>query len=311
MFFLRAGIDTLYRLESRHAILTVTCDDSKREKVVTAQYHVLIVDDEELNLVLLSDMLDETGNYKIDSALDGKIAWNLIQENSYDLIITDIRMPEIDGIELLRLVKQYNPSIPIIVVTAFASIETAVEALQNGAANFLKKPFSIDEIQTVTSKALRASAQTKVQAQNLENLSKSFSVVTKSDHSVVDPIFHQIREMARSFGFSDEQLHMNLYLSLTEAIANAIDHGNAGDPLKEISVDATVNSDAISISVSDEGTGFNLNLVPDPTMDSNLMKSRGRGVFLMRCYTDSITYDNNGSKVTMVIKANAKPESKR
>ena len=106
---------------------------------MTAQLHILIVDDEELNLILLSDMLDETGNYKIDAAPNGKVAWNMVQENCYDLIITDIRMPEMDGIELLRLVKEFNPSIPIIVVTAFASIKTAVEALQNGAANFLKK----------------------------------------------------------------------------------------------------------------------------------------------------------------------------
>jgi CheY-like chemotaxis protein len=248
-------------------------------------------------------MLSETGNYQIDTASNGRIAWQKVQENDYDLVITDIRMPEIDGIELLKLIRQHNSSIPIIVVTAFASIETAVEALQSGAANFLKKPFSIDEINTVTSKALKAAVQTKIQSKTIGNISKSFSVVTKSKHSIVDPVFQQIRDMAKNFGFSNDQLHMNLYLCLTEAIANAIDHGNKGDPDKEITIDAIINSDSIIINISDEGNGFNLNMVPDPTQDCNISKSRGRGIFLMRCYMDSVSYSNNGSKVTMIINA--------
>lgn len=268
---------------------------------MAGHYNILIVDDEELNRILLSQMLEETGNYTVDKAENGKVAWTMVQDYNYDLIISDIKMPEMNGLELLELVKGYNQAIPVVVVTAFASIETAVEAIQKGASNFLKKPFTLEEISSVTTKALKAAAHRKIQSGKLENLSRSFSVTTKSKHSIIDPVFHQIRDIAKYFGFSDNQLHMNIYLSLSEAIANAVDHGNKGDENKNITIHSSVNNTGITISVVDEGDGFNPTLVSDPTDGSNILRSNGRGIFLMKCYMDSVTYEKNGSKVTMVI----------
>jgi DNA-binding NtrC family response regulator len=114
---------------------------------------ILIVEDEELMRELLSRIL-EGENYRIFQASSGEEALKLLQDQAIDLVLTDLRMKGMTGLELLTEVRSLDPEIVVIVMTAYASVETAVEAMRKGAYDYLTKPFINDEIRVMIRRAL-------------------------------------------------------------------------------------------------------------------------------------------------------------
>ncbi len=114
---------------------------------------ILVVDDEESHRLMLKAVLKEDG-YQIGEAADGAEAIKAVEQESFDLILLDLRMPGKDGIETLMEIRKISPLVPIIIMTAFASIKTAVEALKAGASDYLTKPLDIDELKILMQKAL-------------------------------------------------------------------------------------------------------------------------------------------------------------
>ena len=114
---------------------------------------ILVVDDEKSMRQLLEIALGKDG-HRITVAESGGKACELIDKGSFDLVISDIKMPDMSGVEVLRYIKETDPGIPVIMVTAYASAETAVEALRLGAYDYLTKPFKIDELKANIRNAL-------------------------------------------------------------------------------------------------------------------------------------------------------------
>ncbi|HEY8370461.1 MAG TPA: sigma-54 dependent transcriptional regulator [Thermodesulfobacteriota bacterium] len=114
---------------------------------------ILIVDDEASLLEFLEIMLAKEG-YAVVTARTGAEALARIGQETFDLVITDVQMPEVSGLELLRRVKEVSPDTAVIMITAFASAETAVEAMKEGAYDYITKPFKVDEIKLVIKNAL-------------------------------------------------------------------------------------------------------------------------------------------------------------
>ena len=130
-----------------------TSEDPKTsaEKVKT-----LVVDDEEIVRSFLIDVLTDEG-YQVTAVSSGDEAVKLLTTNDYDLIITDIKMPGTDGMEVLRVAKARDPNQNVIVMTGYASTETAVESMKLGAADYITKPFNLDQIKIVVAKTLERS----------------------------------------------------------------------------------------------------------------------------------------------------------
>ena len=114
---------------------------------------VLIVDDEPRILTLLSSLLKTTGIESV-SARDGSQALKVLAEQSFDCIVSDIRMAPMDGMELFRTVRVSWPDVPFILLTAYGTVETAIEAMRLGAFDYLNKPFKIDDFLTVVQRAI-------------------------------------------------------------------------------------------------------------------------------------------------------------
>jgi len=114
---------------------------------------ILIVDDEQSMREMLSIMLRKEG-YDVLTAANGEMALNVLQNEIFDLVITDVRMGQVDGIEVLRAVKELSPETVVIMITAYASTETAVDAMKMGAYDYITKPFKNEEIRMVIQKAL-------------------------------------------------------------------------------------------------------------------------------------------------------------
>lgn len=113
----------------------------------------------------------------------------------------------------------------------------------------------------------------------------------------IEPILMQVQTIADI----PEDRFYNLLISVTEAVNNAIMHGNNFDPDKTVTVGLTATEDFVEIEVQDEGSGFDPNLVADPREPENLLKSSGRGIFIIKSLLDEVIFEKNeiGTKVTM------------
>ncbi len=114
---------------------------------------VLIVDDEKNIRLTLSQALEVLG-VKTDTAANGEEALNKLQGKEFHLILLDLKMPGMDGMEVLRQVSEIRPDIRIIIITAYGTVESAVEAMKLGAADFIQKPFTPEEIRELVSRVI-------------------------------------------------------------------------------------------------------------------------------------------------------------
>lgn len=117
---------------------------------------ILVVDDEQSMREFLDIMLTKEG-YHVFSARDGEEAIQVLEKDRFDLVITDIRMKKIDGLGVLRKVKAVNPSTVVVLISAFATAETAVEAMKEGAYDYIPKPFKVHDFKRIISAALQSS----------------------------------------------------------------------------------------------------------------------------------------------------------
>lgn len=113
----------------------------------------LVVDDEPSSRLNIRDLLS-LERFSVDEAGDGLAGLELIRRNSYDVVLLDIRMPKMDGLTMLKNIKQLQPMLPVIVFTAFGSSDRAIEAMKSGAFDYLTKPFDIDELVEVIRRAV-------------------------------------------------------------------------------------------------------------------------------------------------------------
>src|SRR3972149_5018452 len=127
---------------------------------------ILIVDDEESMGRFMQIMLQKEG-YEVTPTLTGSEALKILRQKEYDLVIADLMMPEMNGLKLLSEVKQQNSNVDFIVMTAFASVDTAIEAMKKGALDYVTKPFKVDEIKLAISKSFEQK-QLKAEDQELK-----------------------------------------------------------------------------------------------------------------------------------------------
>ncbi|MBI4483493.1 MAG: sigma-54-dependent Fis family transcriptional regulator [Acidobacteria bacterium] len=135
---------------------------------------ILVVDDEKSMRELLHIVLTKE-KYHVDLASNGQDAQNLLRNSVFDLVISDIRMNELSGVDVLRFCKEVSPETLVILVTAYASAETAIDALKYGAYDYLTKPFNVDELKNIVRNAL----EKKLLRQEVEHLKKELQFHNK------------------------------------------------------------------------------------------------------------------------------------
>jgi len=123
-----------------------------RELLSKGYVNLLIVDDDKKSVEFLSQLLDKEGR-KIETAEEGLGAIKKLEEKDFDLVITDLKMPGASGIEVLKTARKINPKVLVIVITGFATLNTALEAIEAGAYSYLTKPFKLDEIEILVNNA--------------------------------------------------------------------------------------------------------------------------------------------------------------
>lgn len=157
----------------------------------TKPTRILVVDDEEIMRAFLKEVLADQG-YEIDLAASGREAVEKMSASQYDVIITDIVMPELDGLGVVAAAKKLPYDVDVVVMTGYASMETAVESMKLGATDYITKPFNIDQIRIIVSNALQERVLRKRAAEGefYKELSRKDGLTELYNHR----FFHQLLE---------------------------------------------------------------------------------------------------------------------
>jgi serine/threonine-protein kinase RsbW len=130
----------------------------------------------------------------------------------------------------------------------------------------------------------------------------SFDKVLNTDFDELEHLDEIVTSLAEEAGLNEDQ-SSGLMLCVSEAVTNGMLHGNKMDESKTVHLTAKAKKGEVIVTVQDEGKGFDPDAVPDPLDEANLLKPSGRGVFLMKTYCDEVNYDRNGTRVTLIMRA--------
>ena len=133
--------------------MAVSGDIKKHDTGSAGPHRILVVDDEDFMRDLLREMLTLEG-YEVTTANDGEDAVPLLEREGFDLVVTDLMMPRLNGIDVLRAAKRVDPRYPVVIITGYPSVETVVKLIRLGAADYISKPFNIDVIKATVAKLL-------------------------------------------------------------------------------------------------------------------------------------------------------------
>jgi DNA-binding NtrC family response regulator len=139
----------------------------------------LVIDDEQIVLDSVSKILADE-NYTVDVSLSGREGRDWAIQRQYDIVLTDIRMPDIGGMRVLRDIKRAKPSLPVVMITGYASVRSAVQAMKLGAADYLEKPFTPDQLLKAVASALDIAATQVPEAQALMHREEMIKVLERA-----------------------------------------------------------------------------------------------------------------------------------
>jgi two-component system, NtrC family, response regulator AtoC len=175
-----------------HRLLILDGDTERRR--VGVKEKILIVDDDEGVRQVLGQALNESG-YQVAAADSGEKAVATLRESSFDLIILDMVLPRVDGLEVLKEISALRPETPVVMITGYASVETAIKAMKMGAVDYVVKPFRMEEVDLVVGRALERSHLRRENASLRRQLEGAYGV-----HNIVG----QSPEMRRLLAIIDQ-----------------------------------------------------------------------------------------------------------
>lgn len=287
---------------------------------------VLVVDDSLVDRRIAAGLLARNPDLAVIQAGDGKEALIQVEVEQPDVVVTDLQMPEMNGLELVAAIRKQYPRIPVILMTAQGSEEIAVEALQLGAASYVPKLHLAQDLLPTVERILTAVNVERTTTRLMTHLTRSdYEFVLDNDVSLIPSAVGYLREGATQLKLCGEADRLRIGIALEEALLNALYHGNleVSSELRalddkafyelakqrsveapywdrRIHVRASFTRDGATYTIRDEGPGFDFSKLTDPTDPANLDRPYGRGMLLMRTFMDKVTYNDVGNVVTMV-----------
>jgi CheY-like chemotaxis protein len=287
---------------------------------------ILVVDDSAFDRQLIGRLLEPLADLKLVFACNGNDGLGAITRESPSVILTDLIMPDMEGLELVQRVRAEHPSLSVILVTAYGSEEVAMQALRAGAANYIpKKRLTRDLVPTIR-QVLSIAALTRERTRILRCLVRRESAfVLDNDPELIMPLLKLIHEELEGMSLCDSTGQLQVGVALQEAICNALFHGNLEvssdlrqddeskfdaladerrrlDPYRSrrIRVQVQLDRDAARFVVSDDGNGFDTALFDQPPVPEDLHRIGGRGLLLIRTFMDQVSLNQGGNQITMI-----------
>lgn len=290
-------------------------------------YTIAVVDDEEEIRSILFRKLTKIG-YNVVPLEEAEDLLSMLKKNekAIDLVISDIMLKGMDGIELLRYIDSLENPMPVLLITGHGNIEHAIQALRYGAYDFIRKPFDLTDITSSVNRILRSKREEKLTddvGQYILYEKRIFEI--PPDTTACNVVSYLLTKDLTSAGLCNRTTAGNISLAIKEAIDNAIIHGTLeissdiietsgikefyAEVLKrknqkkysgrKISIYYELVEDYVEYIIEDEGPGFNYNLLPDPTYPENFYKNCGRGLLIIRTLMDEVDWNDKGNIIRL------------
>lgn len=291
---------------------------------------ILVVDDEEIIRDVISSKIQKSLGYEVVEAGNGVEALRHVEEAIPDLIVTDIKMPEMTGIELLGEIRKRRLNVPVIILTGYGTMEDAISAIRLGAKSFIKKPFDINEVISLIENIFTVH-QEAADVQEIVPFvrSQSFTIRVPTNYvylsKVINYVFASVRDCWEMEGGQLNDIKVALY----EALLNAFEHGNlqvdkrvkesslilghsiyrkylleqmAEEENKKKAITVFVSIDPLraEVRVLDEGSGFDHSSITEHLDPESFMKTYGRGLFLIKSLMDEVSFNERGNMVAFL-----------
>jgi CheY-like chemotaxis protein/anti-sigma regulatory factor (Ser/Thr protein kinase) len=286
---------------------------------------VLVVDDNPLDRTLVGNSIELAG-WSAEYADNGCDALEKIERQRPDLVLTDLQMPEMDGLQLVHEMKHRFPDVPVVLITAYGSEELAVTALKAGASSYVPKRNLTRDLRPALGVVIEASAARRERLHLMEFMTSAHATFSlKYDPAGTRPLVNYCQDAMQMMNLARPADFVRIGTALSEALRNAIDHGNlelsssmreADDgsyeslrqqrkeepPYRDrrVHVEMFVSRTEAKFVIRDEGPGFDPSTLPDPTDPENLLRPCGRGVMLMRTFMNEVTFNDRGNEVTLI-----------
>jgi CheY-like chemotaxis protein len=292
---------------------------------------VLVVDDSAVDRRFVGGILSRDGRFQVEFAEDGSQALAKMRESPPDVIVTDLQMPNRNGLELVAAVRMHHPGVPIILMTGHGSEDLAVEALHRGAANYVPKPQLGERLLESIEEALALARADRTYDRLIACLKTcDFDFELENDPGLIDPLVDLVQQMVAGMGLTDATGRFRVGAALKEALLNAIYRGNLeisfqqmqdtrvsllegkGEDLvakrraampyqgRTVRVEIVMDSEAARFVIRDGGPGFDPASIPAAGQLGSLDPETGRGLVLMRAFFDEVTFNGPGNEVTLV-----------
>jgi CheY-like chemotaxis protein/anti-sigma regulatory factor (Ser/Thr protein kinase) len=287
---------------------------------------VLVVDDNPVDRRLTGRIVSKRTGCHVLYAAHGKQALEILARESASAVLTDMLMPEMDGLELVEQIRSHHPFVPVILMTAYGTEDLAIQALQRGAASYVPKKNLTRGIAATLEQVLAAARASKEQLKlrdYLTGMAASFEM--ENNPALVPALVAHLMEYLTHLKLCDQTARMRVGIALEEGITNGIYHGNL-----ELSSDLRQDGDAayqdlaqqrrrqppyqqrrlhVGVKASraqavytirDEGPGFDPSTLPDPTDPANMDRVGGRGLLLIRTFMNEVRFNQTGNEITLV-----------
>jgi CheY-like chemotaxis protein/anti-sigma regulatory factor (Ser/Thr protein kinase) len=287
---------------------------------------VLVVEDSAVDRLLVGKLLAKGINLTTAFAANGREALETLARDVPDLVLTDMQMPEMDGLELVTQVRARFPLVPVILITAHGSEEIAVQALRRGAASYVPKHNLAQELVKTVEQVVNLADAHRRQHRLRDRLVRMESYFAlENDRSLIPPLVAELTDNLTSMQICDQTEALRVTVALGEALDNAMHHGNLeitsevrdqdekayqelvarrrGElPYSKRQVHVLARqarTEAIYV-IRDEGSGFDTSRLPDPEDPANLDNLNSRGLLLIRAFMDEVRHNATGNEITIV-----------
>lgn len=287
---------------------------------------VLVVDDSPIDRALVTGLIKSRKECSLLEASNGHEALIVIEEQHPELVLTDLQMPEMNGLELVTTIKDRYPNIPVILMTAQGSEEIAALALQHGAASYVPKRRLADDLVLTLERVENTAREERRRSLLMHHLTETLTCFTlQSDPELLRLLVSHVLDLLRCLPLGDETERMRVGIAVEEALNNALYHGNLevlsdGGPRdrkrqaeiareriveppycnRQIFVQFWISPQEARIMIRDEGPGFDVAKYMGDAAKPSSDQSSGRGIVLMRSIMDEVTFNERGNEVTLV-----------
>ena len=287
---------------------------------------MLVVDDSAFDRQLVGRLLEDLPDLQVMYAESLATGMQAIARESPSIVITDLILPDGDGLDLVKHIRERYPRMLVVVVTAYGSEDAAIRALRAGAANYIaKRSIACDLVPTIR-QVLEMAASNRERARILQKMARMESVfVLDNDPDLIVAFMTLVREELSGMQLWDETGLVQVSIALQEAVLNAVFHGNLEvssehrqqderifeqladerrqlEPYRSrrVRIHVQLDRDAARFSVSDDGPGFDASLLERPVCSDDLSRIGGRGLLLIRTFMDNVSFNSRGNQIIMI-----------